>query len=242
MKIVKNEIDSIVLNKTSIDIFDYEYLEDFKIFESNYLKEFSPKYVVCKIPSEQIENIHILENNGFNFIEFQLKARLVLEDSYSTFAYFPYKFSQVGDKAELEKVLDILRNSRIDNRFLVDPVIKNELSQKRYEILVKKSFENEAEFLYKLYNSQTNEIIGFKTFKIINKNEAQLFLGAVLKKYESSSYSDINNIYLFNELQNLGLNSIFTNISGRSYKEINQGIKGFKYEVQQTYLVLRKIY
>ncbi|MFA6403649.1 MAG: hypothetical protein WCX31_18790 [Salinivirgaceae bacterium] len=242
MEVVKNEIDSKVFGKTFLEIKGFSYDKDFVQFENAYINEYNPFYVSLKVPIENLEDIHSLEKNGFNFIETQIRETLRLKKIYDHFNFYPYKIEQVSNESDLQTVLDIASNTFKHDRFSLDPMLPNFFSSERYMILVRKAHQQKDEFLYKFFNSDTGEILGFKTHKIVSDTEALMYLGGILEKYKRSPLPAINGYLELNELFKKGITKITTHISGGNYGVLNLEVKEFGYKVSQTFMILRKIY
>ena len=240
MHINKIDIDSKIFGKNFLEIRDFSNDVDFKEFEQGYIKEYNPYYVSCKIPLENISEIQHIGHHGFEFIEFQLREKANLRKLFPVFK--PYKMELVSTDEDLETVLGIAATTFEHDRFSVDPLMEKTFSSERYKEYVLKSFRAEDECLYKLSNSETGEILGFKTHKIINGSEALMFLGGVANKYKKSAVPVINNYLELNELFNKGIKKVTTHISGGNYGVLNLEIKEFGYKVVNSFVVLRKIY
>jgi len=241
MKVIKNTIDSIVYGRTFLEIVEYSSGLDFNQFENDYLKEFDPFYVSCKIPIEDIGLIQSLERNRFSFIEFQIREVLRLKKKYFLPGIENYQLQLVTEN-DLEEVLNIAENTFEHDRFTIDPEISKSFSGKRYRAYVRKSFETDGEFLYKLINKETGEMLGFKSHKIISKDEVLMFLGGIVNKYKQTPIPVINAYLELNELFDKGIKKVTTNISGSNYGVLNLEVKLLDYKVAKAFVVLRKIY
>ena len=124
----------------------------------------------------------------------------------------------------------------------MDPLIPKGFSGNRYKFLINQSFEQNDEFVYKFFNSQSGEILGFKTHKILSENEALMYLGGIVEKYKRSPLPAINGYLELNELFAKGIKKITTHISGSNYGVLNLEVKEFGYKVTQAFMVLRKVY
>jgi hypothetical protein len=242
MKAILNVTDSKVFGKNFLEINEFSRDEDFIQFEKDYLGENHPFYVAVKIPIEDLPDIHFLEKMGFNFIETQIRETLRLKNSYNPIAFYPYKLEQVTDESDLDAVLEIASNTFRHDRFSLDPMIPKNFSGNRYKFLVQQSYEQQDEFVYKFLNSQTGEILGFKTHKILSDHEALMYLGGITEKYKRSPLPAINGYLELNELFKRGITRVTTHISGSNYGVLNLEVKEFGYKVAQVFMVLRKIY
>lgn len=239
---IKNGIESKVFGKNFLEIKEFSRNEDFTRFEKDYLGKYNPFYVAVKIPIENLNDIHALEKIGFNFIETQIKEILRLKKPLNPFSFYPYKLEQVSNESDLDAVLEIAANTFKHDRFSLDPMIPDKFSGDRYKFLVRQSYEQKDEFVYKFFNSQTGEILGFKTHKILAADEALMYLGGIAEKYKRSPLPVINGYLELNELFQKGITRVTTHISGNNYGVLNLEVKEFGYKVTQVYMVLRKIY
>ena len=121
-------------------------------------------------------------------------------------------------------------------------MIPETFSGERYKTLVRQSYKQKDEFVYKFFNSLTGEILGFKTHKILSDNEAIMYLGGISEKYKRSALPAINGFLELNVLFNKGITKVTTHISGGNYGVLNLEVKEFGYKVKNVFLVLRKIY
>ena len=240
MHIIRSDIESDTYGKNFLEIKDFFSDADFVKFERGYIEEFNPFYVFCKIPIENIADIQTLGKLGFEFIELQIREQANLRKPFPEFK--PYKLVEVTTEKDLHSVLEIAANTFEHDRFSVDPLIDKSFSGERYRQYVLKSFHAKDEFLYKLLNTETGEILGFKTHKIISTNEAVMFLGGIANKYKKSAIPVINGYLEWNELIKRGVKKVTTHISGSNYGVLNLEIKEFGYKVVNSFVVLRKIY
>lgn len=242
MDVIVNSIDSTISGLTFLDIADFDPETDFKLVEKKYIREFNPFYVSVKLPVEQVNNIQILESYGFNFIEFQIRETLRLRKEFDHLNFSPYKLEPVTSKSDLETVLSIAADTFRHDRYTVDPFIPKSFSGDRYKYLVRKSFECTDEFVYKFFNTNSGEILGFKTHKLIGENQALMYLGGIAEKYKRSPLPGICGYLELNELFRQGIKIITTHISGANYGVLNLEVKEYGYKVTQAFVVLRKIY
>ena len=119
MHVNRLNIDSDVYGKNFLEIKDFSADRDFNKFELEYIQEFSPFYVFCKLPIESISNIQTLGRLGFEFIELQIREQANLRKQFPTFK--PYKLEEVTLEKDLESILEIAANTFEHDRFSVDP-------------------------------------------------------------------------------------------------------------------------
>ena len=188
MEILRNYVDSVVFGKNFLEIQNFSSAVNFPEFEKEYLKKFNPYYVAAKLPIENLEEVHHLEEYGFSFIETQIRGTLRLKSLLNPITFSPYKLEQITTESDLNSILEIATNTFHHDRFSMDPMIPEGFSGNRYRYLVNQSFERKDEFVYKFFNSQSGEILGFKTHKVLSDNEALMYLGGLLKNIRDPRY------------------------------------------------------
>ena len=239
MHVNRIDIDSNAYGRNFLELKEYTDSNDFGSFEREYIERYDPFYVFCKMGVEQISQINTLIGNGFGFIEYQIREQLKLKKvPYPIFN--PYQMELATDD-DMDEIIDIAETTFEHDRFSIDPLISRSFSSQRYKAYVLKSHGVEDEYLYKTYNKLTNEIVGFKTHKIIG-DEAIMFLGGVVNKYKKTPIPVINSYLELNELQKRGIKKITTHISGSNYGVLNLEVKEFGYKVVNGFVVLRKVY
>jgi hypothetical protein len=239
----RNEMDSEALGRTVLDIKEFSREEDFAGFEARYRKEQDPFYCVCKLPIEDLEGIHRIEEAGFRFLELQI--RLTARTRERDTSAFPYLFSRVEDEADLEEVLRIAGSTFTEDRFSVDPALGRldpRFSGKRYRLYIEKSFRSADERVYKLVGKATGRIVGFNTHKYLGGGEALMFNGGVLPELKTTGLGAICDYFLINELRRNGIRRFITQVSARNYPIMNLEIAGLGFKVDRSYVVLRKAY
>lgn len=240
----KNEIESMVLGGAALEIRDFHASEDFASQEMRYVKEHAPVYAVCRVPIEDLEAVHTLEQNGFRFIETQLKLQLKMK-TYDVKKY-PYSYLPVETPEDLAAVLDLAGTIFSDDRFFVDPVIRSRYSGRasgeRYRKYVRKSFDTERECVCKMVNNATHEIVGFGTHRHINDEEVQILLGGIANPYQNAGLGPISDYLAINNLRREGVRKAHTHVSARNLSIMNMEIAGLGFKVLNSFVVLRKFY
>lgn len=235
-------IDSEIFGKPFAEIKSFSNDINFERFEQDYVTEYNPFYVSCKIPIENIEEIHSLEKAGFNFIEVQIRETFSIPKKLKLPVVPGYAFEEVTSEEDLQQVLNIASTCFEHDRFTIDKKLNKSFSAERYKDYVKKSFIEPDEYVYKLTDIESNEIVGFKTHKLIENEEALMFLGGVANQYKKTAIPVISGTLELLELQKKGVKKLTTHVSARNYGVINLELRGFKFKINQAYVVLRKIY
>jgi hypothetical protein len=242
MQVTKHEIDSQVLGRPILALSG-PWDADFARIESDYVRTHNPLYVVYKAPVEDIATIQHLEDHGFRFVETQLRLTFRLRGHFDT-SKAPYVFERVTNEDQLREVLAIAGNTFTDDRFLVDPLLRDaqQVSSARYQAYVRQSFLRPNERVYRLVNPTTGQTVAFKTHRIVSPDEALMLLGGVHTDYKNAGIAPINAYHEFNELIRNGVKRFTTHVSARNYAVINLEVGGFRYRLKQTLIVLRKVY
>jgi hypothetical protein len=242
MQITKHEIDTQVLGRAILQLSG-PYDADFARIESEYVQAHQPLYVVYKAPIEDVASIQHLEDHGFRFVETQLRLTFRLRRHFDT-GKTPYVFERVTTEDQLREVLQIAANTFTDDRFLIDPKLRDaqQVSSARYQAYVRQSFQRPDERVYRLVNPTSGETVAFKTHRIVDPEEALMLLGGVHVHYKSAGVAPINAYHEFNELMKNGVKRFTTHVSARNYGVMNLEIGGFQYRIKQTFIVIRKMY
>ncbi len=240
MKFKSHKIDEAVFGGAVLELLELNDLEQLSEGIDSIERSEQPVYMYTKVEESDIALIHELEQHGFRFVETQFNILLQLKDQFNAMSYFPYKIAEVTERSELDRVFYISDENFSDNRISADKQLKHGTGNLRYKGFINQSFENENEHLFKIYNSQSNEIVGFQSGKLINQKEAQMFLGGLCKDYQQS-LSGINYELYFAELVRRGFFMLRILMSGKSFRHLNFEIKGYDYQIEGSKVVLRKI-
>ena len=245
MHVLKEEIDSLIFGKNVLKLDEIDLSVDFQKFEKDYKEEYDPKYVYTKLPVTDIDKIHFLENNGFEFIECQLQLFKRLTHLYDTSIYekdMLLKLEEVDSENDLEEIQQISDITFDVDRIYIDSKLDKELAKKRYHLYIRNSLLEKNQRLDKLVDINNDRIIGFHTLMYKNNDAVLVLLGAVSPDYQKTGANNVLDRYLYNELFRLGRKNITTHISARNIKVLNYVQKILEFKIRQTFIVLRKIY
>jgi hypothetical protein len=235
------EVDSDVLGRSVLAIRDFDANADFPAFERSYVKDYDPVYVSCKIPLEQIVNIHLLEGAGFNFIECQVQACIRLRKAFDVSA-LPYAFEQVARESDLPTVLEIAASTFTFDRFSIDPLIARTMAGRRNAEYVRRSFRTPEEYVYRLIDRSSGRTVAFKTHRHIANGEVLFLLGGVHPDFKNLGLGAANDYFEFNELIRNGIKRGVTHVSAGNHAVVNLEIGNLGFRVLATSAVMRKIY
>ena len=243
MQIRKNEVNSQIMGDVVADLVEFSPEEDFQTFEQGYLREMSPRYVVSKVPIEDLRTIHGLESEGFRFIEFQIRSTLNLRKGREfKVAGLPYAYGLVETEKDVEACAQIAKTTFTKGRFGLDPELDSASGGDYYYHYTLLSHRRDDELLHKLVNLESGELVAFNTCRTIDETSVQLLNAGVKVEYKGVGLGTILNYYVFNDLLERGLRHITTHQSGVNYAILNVELGHFNFRVVQTFAVMRKIY
>jgi len=160
--------------------------------EINYLlfkdKIKNYNYIVAKVPNSNIKICHLLEQNGFKFMESQIFVKKNLRNyskENNCFNKFLEKISiqQIIDKSSLEKLLSLIDEDMFNtDRISLDEYFGKKKAMNRYKNWIKDEFKKDKSELYELISQ--DEKIGFFLIKDIQKNSIDSLLGGIFTKYK----------------------------------------------------------
>jgi hypothetical protein len=245
MEVRKDEIDSEILGGAVLAISDFDGARNFPPFEEEYRQREHPIYVTCKIPAEDIGSVHMLEDQGFRFVEFQMRLRGTLARSYDTSSY-EYTYLPLSGERDLDAVLDLASSIFEHDRVTRDPFFQRwgerNISGERYRRYVLQASRSTNECVYKLVSNSSGDIVGFSSHRMLSPESALLLIGGVRKEYRASGVGAINDYFALNELKRKGVKLIHTHVSGANYAILNLEVKGIGFRVVSSAIVMRKIY
>ena len=241
----RNEIDSEVLGGNVLDISAFDPDADFSAFEGDYCERHRPLYVSCKVRSEDTGHIHLLEDYGFRFVEYQVRVSCALNRTWDVSGFgYTCQTAEGGD--DLEAVLAIASSVFGHGRFFRDPFFRKwegrNISGERFRRYVRKSFEVSDEAVYKLVNQATGEIAGFSTHRITGPESALLLLAGIKQEYDGAGLGAINDYFHWNELKKNGIRRLIGHASADNYPILNLNVHGMGFRLVQSFVILRKIY
>jgi len=240
-KIIENE--SAILNLRVVlieNIANNEFA--FDKFENDLLQKEKPFYIQVFLSAKEIDKIHFLEQKGYSFAEFRLKCQFRLADFEGAGNFYPYSLVQITSEEMLKSIINISINQSYDDRFYNDPELIKLIKLDRHQKLLRMSFENKNEVLLALINEQNNNILGYKSFIIIDKHHVAFSLTGIQKnKFKISNYFEILNYLVFDYLIKHEFHFCDVVISGLNFEEINFYLKTINFNLIDTSVILRKL-
>lgn len=237
-----NEIDSRIFNKCVLDIRNFTSATDITALEKEAILPLQPWYVCCKVSSSDCASIHLLESAGFRYVETQLVLSFRVKPLYPSNPFPQYVFEEVVDQDTLARVVALATASIVDDRIANDPLLGPAYASKRYACYLANSMQAPDQHLYALKNSETGDIIGFKSHRYLPDGSVQLLLGGLRTDCRGSGLAPVLEQLEFSTLLAAGIKRGVTAVSARNLAIMNLEIAGFGFKVKESLAVLRKIY
>lgn len=213
--------------------------------ETKLVSKDCPFYIQIQLAAADLAGIQAYEELGFRFVEFRIARHLHLTgETINTRYFFPFGCELMGDSEEnREQILDIASQHSSDDRFTLDPLIPKELASKRLNLYISNSLASHPrQFVYGLKNTQSGELIGFRTGEIAEPSLARYFYYFMKKGYNDPKYTAMLETFVQDALHKRRISRIEAVSSGLNVQEMNDAslLQGFV--VDRTMVLLRKIF
>lgn len=245
MEVKKLNIESEILGRSVLQLSDIRHIDEFRSAEAGIISEHQPFYVQCQLDAADLETIHGLEEAGFRFVEFRLRKQLDINSFHSVneLSYYPYVIKSIRDEENFAKAQDILQQSRQDDRFSRDPLINADISMKRLQWYLKKSYDNrENEFIWGLFNKNSGELLGFKTIALSNKKQVIIQQTAISQELDIQKFTFMLDALVISHYTDQGISYFYSITSGFNLMEVDLHVSDLKYKNISASVILRKIY
>lgn len=242
---VSEEItDSNAFGRTVLQVRDVDASVDFQAFERECIQQYNPFYVYAKVRIEDLEQVHYLEKNGFNFVEYQLRMTKHLPRKPFDVSMFDgfVEMVEVSKNEDIEPILQMADEIFDIDRIYVDPLMSHDLARKRYRAYLKKSQQSDKENFFKFVDKTNGKLIGFHTHLQTDDKTIVHFLGGNAKEYQASGSAFATEYLLFNNYISKGIRKVVTHISGCNYRIFNFEFKTMDFKAEQGFAILRKVY
>lgn len=211
--------------------------------KSNIEKDF--KYCVVKIPSDNLNLLHNLEENGYRFIETQFNIRV----APSELAKIDLKWARVIEGTGYQKLtnideLDIILTNIGDgmfnsDRIYLDEKLGRETSIKRYTNWIKDLYkETDTEIFFLTKNDNK---VGFFTIHNNSKNSIQSVIAGIFNQYQGHGLSIALVYYYLKIASEREVKYVFTSFSSNNIGMLNTFTKTVSFKTVCVQYVLRKL-
>ncbi len=241
MHAVLNAIDSEVSGLRIVDVAGFAPGTDPRAFEDDCVLPLRPDCVFCKIPATEIGDIRRFEAAGYGFAEFQLFLSYRLKKRPDISAY-PYRYEPVTDERHLEYASGLAAGIFTHDRYSNDPGFPPDLSGRRYQAYLGKSFVAPDERVYVMVNTDTGVPVSFATRLVVNEKKTRLLIGGVDERFKGTGLGVIHDLVGLATYHDEGVRDIETAVSGINYPIMNLEISHLGFRVVEAKVVLRKMF
>ena len=234
-----------IIGKGIFQLQEFEDAESFIRQEKQIILKFNPYYLQCVINAHELKKIHEMEDAGFRFVEIRYKKQLDIYAFHkiSELAFFPYIIELIQDKETFAEALELVKKGQSDDRFSLDPLINSKLSKKRLTSYIRKSYNNyPVEFIWSLFNKNTNEILAIKSGEILQNDEIFFYHTAIKEGLDIEKYTYMIDSLIISNYIKRGFNIFYSVTSGFNRMEMDLSISSLKYKLVSASVILRKIY
>lgn len=241
MKVERIPIDSDVWGRNVLSLSDILEQDDIPSLEQFYIEKYQPVYVSVRLPLDSLYTIEKFEKLGFSFVECQIRLVAQFKSDYDVSRY-GYLYEKVLTLQVLEDVISIARSAITHDRFSIDKKVPMGFSGRRYEAYVRQSFTMPDEEVWRLYDPNKDQTIGFRTHRRTADNEVLLLLGGIHPDHIGTGAGVISSYYCFNQMRSNGVKRAITHISAinKPIFDLEVSRLGFRYKL--AFAILRKIY
>ena len=235
-----------LLTESKLLEYDVIKLEDWSEIEevANFTPGNTPAYVYCELSATDLAGIHQLELAGYHFSEFRIQSSLRTTDTeYGTKGFYPFTAEIITEEDTLDQAILILNQNPCDDRFSSDPFLKKDFAEKRNAQNLRKSFNSwPGEFLLGIFNSQTSELIAFRSGAIYKKTEAQLFQYGVATHADFNHNAEMLEAFTIHYLKEQGVQYIHAVTTGFNIPELNRLTQNHGFKVVSSQVLLRRVF
>ena len=245
MRARREELDSQAFGRPVLRLDDPEPAPDFADFEAAYLEAWSPVYVYVKIPAEDLPLIHFFENQGFRFMEFQLRMSRRLPRTPFDTSFFDKVLGMeaLGPADDLAPILELADEIFTVDRIYLDPLLPGkDLARRRYRLYITQSWRAADEEVLKFFDRRDGRLVSFHTHKYLGDGQVLTFLGGHAPAYQGSGLGRGCTLNYFNHWIGRGVRRVRTHISLAHHKGLEVEYKGDDYKPERSFAVLRKLY
>ena len=191
--------------------------------EPQYVKseisKLNGRYIVVKIPSELNDNLIVVQELGFKYIEDMINVehdlREVPRNRILQRLYDETTYRRMTDD-DIEELFEEVRDGMFENdRISNDPIFGKELSAKRYMNWIKDLLEKSALFYTIIYKNDSTGFVVLETKDNLNYHSV---LGGGYRKYRKSGIGIIQKEQEITK--SLGGRKVFTSVSSNNIGQL----------------------
>jgi hypothetical protein len=204
------------------------------------------QHIVAKALSTEIKTVHMLEQNGFEFIESQLTISKAIKgikfDPFIERIAGAYELKMIESDDEMQIILNAIGNGLFNtDRIYLDPAFGKELAIKRYKNWADFIFQDkENQRVLMIINKKNKVNVGFICLKTADQANCEIPLAGIFEEHKKLNIGFLVIYYPLLFALNNGFKYCRTAISLNNIKIVNL-YSFFGYQINKTYSVLRKV-
>lgn len=202
------------------------------------------EYLVAKIPATAVELVHVLENNGFRYLENQIVLQFSsdqykkLDDSWKS-RFKDITCNKVTEEGTLIYISNQIRKGLyVNGRISSDPLIPEGVSDLRIINWLNDLFIKKNASIYIL--SEQNIPVGYFVLEKIKNVHLNIVQAGIFRDYQNRGFSFLLLYHILRKACEDGFKGIFASISSGNRKTINSISKFVHIRIKESYIVLRK--
>ena len=238
------KIESKLMGGNVIHMSNWTDADEIIQAEADIINKYQPLYSFCEVDASDLSSIHCLEQAGYHFSEFRVKSMLKTDHlETGVKGLYPYIAEIITEKRHLKQAINMLIASNDDDRFSNDPEIGKQISKKRIIYNLKKSFRSwPKEFLLGIFNSQTDELIAFRSGVMLSASEVLYYQYATISGMDFDHTAAILETFTIDFLKKIGVKIIQVVSTGFNINELNRLIIGQEFRIVSSQLLMRKVF
>jgi len=244
MQINVLKTESKLMGRNMLRIHEWESADEIFNAEAGIISDYNPAYIFCEVNATDLRSIHQLEARGYTFSEFRIRTRLNTADvDISTRSFFPFKIELIGEEEQYERAVRILMSSENFDRFSNDPLIGHQFSIDRLIANLRKSFLSyPKEFLLGLFNSETGQLIAYRSGAFLSAKEAHYYQYGIAKNRDHNQFAEMLEAFAIEFLKERGIGIIHSVSTGYNIAELNKLIKKNDFVIASSAVLMRKMF
>ena len=209
--------------------------------EQEIIQKFQPAMISVFLPVQSVPAVHAFTKLGYEFMECRLLIEKELDGPVKSYTLYPYEFIEIISRRELKHLIAAFQDFAFDDRFFADPQIDDQLALNRNKFFLEQSLKRKNERVFVLQNSNSGELLGFRSFKLKNNTVVDMLISRFLQKKTNENIQELINLFELQLFNDLGVQKIHAVLSAKNYDEINRYLSKYAYTITDSKIVVRKI-
>lgn len=222
MNIRISRVETELLGKPVIDLFDIVDKESIGKHTSIALTSHQPILITCKLPANRVDLISAAEEIGYRVVECQIHLRRLLYGKTTPVDTSRFTYSCIECTDDLEEVLEFAPAAFQTDRFSLDPHLGPEFAARRYHQYIQEAYTNPEQGLFCLRDEKTKQIVMFHSFRKISSKKVQGLLEAARPDRQGEGVADIFGLHINNLFKSRGFRVITTAVSAANFRTLSR--------------------